>query len=252
MKRKLPLNLACHKSNSLSAVLEREYQNVPRETICEALWGKLKLVPAYQKQVFVNRNELWHMFMMTGTSLKRIIAVLKETAKRVYFGNPEEYEPDGEYYYTEEAGLVWSYGKKGCLTLGIKDRRRLERFLKAGQGMKYSVFPNNQQEYGKLVFDFTLDEVRKGNKRMRTLGEKSAKLVKLLLENRNRRFSFEELAEVLGEQTLYQDYRSKYTYCRSLEKIFERLNRDCQEKIFYYQDRSVVVLEPCRNNVADV
>ncbi len=252
MKRKLPLISACRESNSISAVLEREYQNMPRETICEALWSKLKLVPAYQNQVFVSKNELWQMFMMTGTSLKRIIAVLNEKARSVYFGDPEEYEPDGEYYYTEEAGLVWSYGKGGCLTLGIKDRSKLEGFLKAGQGVKFTTYPHKKQTYKDIVFDFTLDEVRKSDKRMRTLGEKSAKLAKLLLENRNRRFSFEELAEALGEQALYQDYRSKYTYCRSLEKIFERLNRDCQEKIFHYQDRSVVVLEPCRNNVADV
>lgn len=232
MKRKLPINSACRESNSLSAVLEREYQNVPRETICEALWSKLKLVPVYQKQVFVDRNELWQMFMLTGTSLKRIIAVLNEKARTVYFGDPEEYEPDGEYYYTEEAGLIWSYGKGGCLALGIKDRSRLEGFLKSGQGMKFSTYPHKKQIYKDIVFDLTTGEIFKADKIIARfeLGTDYEKLIRILLENRGRNFSYAELAEVLGQENLYQ--KNRFDVEKGICNKFSRLNLKCGEKVF--------------------
>jgi len=118
--------------------------------------------------------------------------------------------------------------------------------------LQYSIYPYEVQEYGDLIFNFTLDQIERNGEIIKKLGEKSSKLAKALLENRNCRFGYAKLSKITGEERLMENYQTKYVYCRSLDKIFERLNRDCGVKIFHYKNDSVLVIEPCRSDVGDV
>lgn len=108
------------------------------------------------------------------------------------------------------------------------------------------------QRYGDFVFDFTSDVVLRDGGVIRRLGSKSAPLAKVPLQHRGKRISYETLAEFLGDGNAYRDGRTSYNYRRSIDKIYERLNRDCGQKIFHYQKDTVVVLEPCRLNVGEL
>ena len=245
---------ACPPSIPNTGTLCRYDKNDGTQAIFEALAEKLKDLKAFENNVLWSPADFRRMALQTGIGINAITKVLKPISINVYQGHySEEDEGDraDEYYYIPNAGITWQkFGK--YLEIIVNDWQKLRGFINAHRELKYSIYPHQIQIFENLTFNFTLDQIERNGEPIKNLGEKSSKLAKVLLENRSCRFSYVELAKYLKEGILVQDYRSKYSYCRSLDKIFERLNRDCGVKIFYYKNDSVLAIEPCRSNVGDV
>ena len=244
---------ACRPASPLDGSMSRFDQNDRTRAVFEALAGKLGDLKAFEKSVIWTHADFRWMALETGIGMNEVAVALKPISVDEFRDclYDEDYLPEEHYFRVPDAGITWQkFGKH--FEIIVNDRRKLHGFINAYRGLKYSVYPHQLQGYGDLIFDFTLDQIIKNGEPIKTLGEKTSKLAKIVLENRNRCFSYAELANVLKEKTLFEDYRSKYSYCRSLDKIFERLNRDCKTKIFHYKAETVLVIEPCRSNVGDV
>jgi hypothetical protein len=245
---------ACPLPISSAGTLCRYNKNDGTQAIFEALAEKLKGLKAYENNVLWTHVDFRRMALQTGVGMNAIVKVLKPISIPVYQGcynEDEEGDRADEYFCIPNAGITWQkFGK--YLEIIVNDWQKLRGFINAHRGLEYSIYPHQVQVFGNLAFNFTLDQIQRNDESIKNLGEKSGKLAKILLENRNCRFSYAELAKHLKEEILIQDYRSKYSYCRSLDKIFERLNRDCKTKIFHYKNNTVFVIEPCRSNVGDV
>jgi hypothetical protein len=229
-------------------------KNGGTQAIFEALTEKLKDLKAFENNVLWTHTDFRRMALQTGVGINAIVKVLKPISFSVhqgYYSEDDEGDRANEYFHIPNAGIIWQkFGK--YLEIIVNDWQKLRGFINAHRELKYSIYPHQSQIFEDLTFNFTLDQIERNGEPIKNLGEKSSKLAKVLLENRNCRFSYAELAKHLKEKILIQDYRSKYSYCRSLDKIFERLNRDCKTKIFHYKNDSVLVIEPCRSNVGDV
>jgi len=237
-----------------TGTLCRYDKNDGTQAILEALAEKLKDLKAFENNVLWSHADFHKMALQTGVGINAIVKVLKPISTYVYQGYYNE-EDEGdradEYFYIPNAGIIWQkFGR--YLEIIVNDWQKLRGFINAHRGLQYSIYPHQVQTFKDLTFNFTLDQIQRNDESIKNLGEKSGKLARILLENRNCRFSYVELAKHLKEEILIQDYRSKYSYCRSLDKIFERLNRDCKTKIFHYKNDSVLVIEPCRSDVGDV
>ena len=224
------------------------------QAIFEALVEKLKDLKAFENNVLWTHADFRTMALQTSVGMNAIVEALKPISFSVhqgYYGEEDEGDRADEYFCVPNAGITWQkFGK--CLEVIVNDWQKLRGFINLHRGLQYSIYPHQVQVFGNLTFNFTLDKIQRNGESIKNLGEKSGKLAKILLENRNCRFGYAELAKHLKEEILIQDYRSKYSYCRSLDKIFERLNRDCKTKIFHYKNDFVLVIEPCRSNVGDV
>ncbi|MBT4936814.1 hypothetical protein HON22_02750 [Candidatus Peregrinibacteria bacterium] len=244
----------CPPSISSSGTLCRYSKNDGTQAVFEALTEKLKDLKAYENNILWTHADFRKMTLQTGVGMNAIVKVLKPISFSIHQGYcSEEDEGDraDEYFCIPNAGIVWQkFGK--YLEIIVNDWQKLRGFINTHRGLEYSIYPHQVQAFENLTFNFTLDQIQRNGESIKNLGEKSGKLAKILLENRNCRFSYAELAKHLKEEILIQDYRSKYSYCRSLDKIFERLNRDCRTKIFHYKNDSVLVIEPCRPNVGDM
>jgi hypothetical protein len=189
----------------------------------------------------VDEAELWAIFLQTGMSAKAFIAALLADSKEVYLGDPELFEPEEGYYCLNNDSMLW---EDFCgLHFFIKDRARLKGFLQEKIGRKFAVYPHDKQEYDDLIFDFREKKLFRGNEELLTLGAKTLPITKLLLENRGRKFTYEELAEELGEISVFKHWQTAPNYKVKLDKIFARLNRACGRRIFQFWDK-VVYLEP--------
>jgi len=237
-----------------TGTLCRYGENDGTQAIFEALAKKLKDLKAFENNVLWTHADFRRMTLQTGVGINTIVKVLKPISFSVYQGycnEDEESDRADEYFCIPNAGITWQkFGK--YLEIIVNDWQKLRGFINAYRGLQYSIYPHQVQVFEDLTFNFTLDQIQRNGESIKTLGEKSGKLAKILLENRNCRFGYAELAKHLKEEILIQDYRSKYSYCRSLDKIFERLNRDCKTKIFHYKNDSVLAIEPCRSDVGDV
>ena len=244
---------ACRPASPLGGSISRFDQNDRTRAVFEALAEKLGDLKAFEKSAVWTHTDFRWMVLETSIGMNAIAEALKPISVDEYYGgiDDEDYYPEEHYFRVPDAGITWQkFGKH--FEIIVNDRKKLLGFINAQRGLQYSVYPHQLQVYGDLIFDFTLDQIIKNSEPIKTLGEKTSKLAKIVLENRNRCFSYAELANVLEEKTLFEDYRSKYSYCRSLDKIFERLNRDCKTKIFHYKAETVLVIEPCLSNVGDV
>lgn len=247
-------NIRAHRPSSpLGGSMCRIDKNSRTRAVFEALAEKLHDLKAYEKQAIWTHADFRWMKLETGIGMNEITETLEPFSVSVYRGyaDDEEYYPEENFYRIPDAGITWQkFGKH--FEVIVNDRERLRGFINAQRGLQYSIYPYEVQEYGDLTFNFTLDQIERNGEVIKNLGEKSSKLAKVLLENRNCRFSYADLSKLTGEERLMENYQSKYTYCRSLDKIFERLNRDCGVKIFHYKNDSVLVIEPCRSDVCDV
>jgi hypothetical protein len=99
----------------------------------------------------------------------------------------------------------------------------LKGFLQEKIGRKFAVYPHDKQEYDDLIFDFREKKLFRGNEELLTLGAKTLPITKLLLENRGRKFTYEELAEELGEISVFKHWQTAPNYKVKLDKIFARL-----------------------------
>lgn len=217
-----------------------EYHGVPkREAIFEALWEFLKSVPFYRNHFSIGKSELWAAFLQTGVDKKRFLELLLPLSRTVNLGLGEDYEPEEDYYYIPEVGLFWEDWSD--LFFRIQDRDKVEMFLKTNRVRNYEVCLSDVQEYQGFVFDFVRNEIRRDGTTVTRIGEKSSKLAKIVLAQRGRKFEYKELAEMLGERAICNDWRSSFNYKRSLDKLFERLNRKLRKKIFYFAKDSVFV-----------
>lgn len=248
-------NIRAHRPASpLGGSMCRIQENSRTRAVFEALAEKLRDLKAYEKQAIWTHADFRWMKLETGIGMMEISETLEPFSVGVYqgfYGEDEEGNRADEYFRVPDAGITWQkFGKH--FEIIVHDRKRLQGFINAQCGLQYSVYSYEMQEYGDLTFNFTLDQIERNGEVIKELGEKSSKLAKVLLENRNGRFSYTDLSKLIGEERLMENYQTKYGYCRSLDKIFERLNRDCGVKIFHYKNDSVLVIEPCRSDVGDV
>lgn len=217
-----------------------EYHGVPkREAVFKALWGFLKSVPFYRNHFSISKSELWSVFLQSGVDKIRFMEVLLSLSKTVNLGFGEDYEPEEDYYYMPDAGLLWEDWSD--LFFCIWDREKVEMFLKNNTVRKYEVCLPAAQEYQGFVFDFVRNEIRCDGGLVARIGDKSSKLAKIILAQRGKKFEYKELAEMLGETAICNDWRSSFNYKRSLDKLFERLNRKLGKKIFHFAKDSVFV-----------
>lgn len=217
-----------------------DYHGVPkREAVFEALWEFLKSVPFYRNHFSIGQSELCAVFVYSGVDKKRFLEVLLLLSKTVNLGFGEDYEPEEDYYYIPEAGLLWEDWRD--LFFHIQDREKAEMFLKKNRARNYEVCLPDVQEYQGFVFDFVRGEIRLECRIIAQIGEKSSKLAKIVLSQRGRKFEYKELAEILGENAICNDWRSSFNYKRSLDKIFERLNHKLGKKFFHFAKDSVFV-----------
>ena len=226
---------------SLVEVVEAYYQNKSVSTVYEVLWEKLKTVPFYRPRFEISESELWAIFMHSGFNAESFIEVLKRDSCDVYLGSQDLFEPEEQYFCFGNESLLWD-GKR-CLKFHVKDFQKLKAFLQVKLGMKYAVYPHYMQVYGDLVFDFREKKLFRGNEELLTLGAKTLPITKLLLENRGRKFTYEELAEELGEISAFRHWQTAPNYKVKIDTIFARLNRACGKRIFQFWDK-VVYLEP--------
>jgi hypothetical protein len=210
-----------------------------REAVFEALWEFVKAVPFFKSHFGLNEAELWVLFLQTGIDAKRVMKELSVQSKTVYLGDGEDFEPEEEYYYTPQAGLLWENWRG--LRFFIKDRVKLDGYLQSNRIKRFETFFADKQEYDGVVFDFTKNEVWLRDNVIVKIGIKSAKLARLVLGNRGKKFVYDELAEMLCESAVCADWRSSFNYKRSLDKLFERLNRKLGKKIFHFSNDSVFV-----------
>lgn len=216
------------------------YHDVPkRETVFEALWEFVKMVPFYRNHFSIGESELWSVFLQSGVDRKRFIEMLLPLSKTVNLGSGEDYEPEEDYYYMPESGFLWEDWRD--LYFHIQDREKAEMFLKRNRARNYEVCLPDVQEFHGFVFDFVRGEIRHDGQTVARIGEKSAKLAKIILAQRGKKFEYKELAEMLGESAICNDWRSSFNYKRSLDKLFERLNRKLGRKIFHFAKDSVFV-----------
>ncbi len=215
------------------------HRTAKREAVFEALWEFLKSVPFYRNHFSVGKSELWSMFMHSGVDKKRLMDVLLSLSRQINLGFGEDYEPEEDYYYMPEVGLLWEDWSD--LFFHIQDREKAEIFLKKRSVRNYEVCLPDVQEYQGFVFDFVRSEIRRDGTTIARTGEKSVRLAKIILAKRGRKFEYKELAEMLGESTICNDWRSSFNYKRSLDKIFERLNHKLGKKIFHFAKDSVFV-----------
>lgn len=209
------------------------------EEAFEALWEFVKRVPFYHNHFSIGESESWSVFLQLGVDKKRFLEVLLPLSKTVNLGFGEDYEPEEDYYYMPEAGLLWEDWSD--LFFCIRDREKVEMFLKNNTVRKYEVCLPAAQEYQGFVFDFVRNEIRCDGGLVARIGDKSSKLAKIILAQRGKKFEYKELAETLGESAICNDWRSSFNYKRSLDKLFERLNRKLGKKIFHFAKDSVFV-----------
>lgn len=221
------------------AVVSDYHGVAKREAVFEVLWEHLKMVPFFQRHFGLKKDELWALFVHFGITACRIEEELLPNYGTVYLNGGDDYEPEEEMYYNADAGLVWQNWDD--LLMGIKDRKRLETFLQKNRSERFEAFEPDVQVIGGLTFDFVRLEIRCDQKIIGAMGERSAKLAKFILAQRGRKFEYIELAEMLGETNICNDWRSSYNYKRSLDKLFERLNRRCGKRIFHFAKDSVFV-----------
>lgn len=214
-----------------------------REAVFEALWESLKTVPFYQRHFGIDKAQLWAMFVHAGITMERIEEELLPTSRTVFLNGGDDYEPEEERYYSVEAGLVWQ--NWGDFLMGIVDRKKLEVFLRKNLQERFEVFASDVHKIGDVTFDFVRLEISSDQKIIGTMGNKSAKLAKVILAQRGRKFTYIELSEMLGEAIICNDWRSSFNYKRSLDKLFERLNRKCGKRIFRFGKDSVFVEALC-------
>lgn len=245
-------NIRAHRPTSpLSGSMCRIDKNSRTRAVFEALARKLSDLGAFEKRVIWTHADFRWMALEAGVGINKIVKNLKPFSQDIYLGYDDDYCPEENYFYAPDIGIIWqNFADK--LEIFVKDRRKLRGFINSQRGLQYSIYPYEVQEYGDLTFNFTLDQIERNGEVIKKLGEKSSKLAKILLENRNGRVSYAELSKITGEERLMENYQTKYGYCRSLDKIFERLNRDCGVKIFHYKSDSVLVIEPCRSDVGDM
>jgi len=247
-------NIRAHRPTSpLSGSMYRTQENHRTRAVFEALARKLSDLGAFEKQVIWTHTDFRWMKWETGIGMNEITETLEPFSVSVSQGyvDEDDYFPEDHYYRVPDAGITWQkFGKH--FEIIVNDHERLRGFINAQRGLQYSIYPYEVQEYGDLTFNFTLDQIEKNGKVIKNLGEKSSKLAKVLLENRNCRFSYAELSKITGEERAMENYQTKYSCCRSLDKIFERLNRECGVRIFHYKNDSVLIIEPCRSDVGDV
>jgi hypothetical protein len=210
-----------------------------REAVFEALWEFVRMVPFFKSHFSLTEANLWSLFLQTGIDAKRIMEELSVQSKTVYLGGGEDFEPEEEYYYTPQAGLLWENWRG--LRFFIKDRAKLIGYLQSNRIKRFESFSADKQEYEGVVFDFTKNEVRLRDNVIVKIGIKSAKLARFILGNRGKKFTYEELADLLEESTVCADWRSSFNYKRSLDKLFERMNRKLGKKIFHFSNDSVFV-----------
>lgn len=221
------------------AVVPDYHGRAKREAVFEALWEFVRMVPFFKSYFGLNKAELWAIFLQTGIDTKRIMEELSVQSKTIYLGDGEDFEPEEEYYYTPQAGLLWKNWRG--LRFFIKDREKLAGYLQSNRIKRFETFSADIQEYEGIVLDFTKNEVRVRDNVIVKIGIKSAKLAKFILGNRGKKFTYEELADLLGESAVCADWRSSFNYKRSLDKLFERLNRKLRKKIFHFSNDSVFV-----------
>lgn len=221
-------------------VVANYHGTAKREEAFEALWEFVKRVPFFQRHFALKKDELWALFVHSGITTYRIEEELLPFSRTVYLNGGHDYEPEEEMCYSEDTGLVWQ--NWGDLLIGIKDRKRLEMFLQKNRSKRFEVFEPDVQVIGGLTFDFVRLEICIDQKIIGTIGERSAKLAKFILAQRGRKFDYVELAAMLGETNICSDWRSSYNYKRSLDKLFERLNRNCGKRIFHFAKDSVFVV----------
>jgi len=248
-------NIRAHRPASpLGGSMCRIEKNSRTRAVFEALAEKLRDLKAYEKQMIWTHADFRWMKWETGIGMNEIAETLQAFSVSVYQGfysEDDEGDRADEYFRISDAGITWQK-IRNHFEIVVNDRKKLRGFINTERGLQYSIYPYEVQEYGNLTFNFTLDQIERGGEPIKNLGEKSSKLAKVLLENRNCRFNYTELSKLTGEERLMENYQTKYGYCRSLDKIFERLNRDSGVKIFHYKNDSVLVLEPCWSDVGDV
>lgn len=217
-----------------------DYHGVPkREAVFEALWEFLKSVPFYRNHFSIEQSQLWAVFVHSGVDKKQFLEVLLPLSRSVNLGFGEDYEPEEDYYYIPEAGFLWEDWRD--LFFHIQDREKAEMFFKKNRARNYEVCLPDIQKYQGFVFDFVRDEIQRDGRAVARIGEKSSKLAKIILAQRGRKFEYWELAEMLGESAICNDWRSSFNYKRSLDKIFERFNRKLGAKIFHFAKDCVFV-----------
>lgn len=221
------------------AVVANYHGTAKREAVFEALWEFVKKVPFYCNHFSIGESELWSVFLQSGVDKKRFIEMLLPLSKTVNLGSGEDYEPEEDFYHMPEAGLLWEDWRD--LFFRIQDRDKVEMFLKKNRVRTYEVCLPDVQEYSEFVFDFVRGEIRLDGRIIAQIGEKSSKLAKIILAQRGKKFEYNELAEMLGESAICNDWRSSFNYKRSLDKLFERLNRKLGKKIFHFAKDSVFV-----------
>jgi hypothetical protein len=228
-------------NQSLVEVVEAYYPSAPVSTVFEVLWEKLRALPMYRTSLEVNEAELWAIFLQTGMSAEAFIEALLADSKEVYLADPDSFESEEEYYCLNNESMLWENFRG--LGFFIKDRARLKEFLQEKIGRKFAIYPHDMQVYDDLVFDFREKKLFRGDEELLTLGAKTLPITKLLLENRGRKFTYEELAEELGEISVFNHWQTAPNYKVKIDKIFARLNRACGSRIFQFWDK-VVYLEP--------
>lgn len=247
-------NIRAHGLTSpLGGSMCRIDKNSRTRAVFEALARKLNDLGAFEKQVIWTHADFRWMVWEIGIGMNEIVKTLEPFSVGISQGyvDEDDYFPEDHYHRIPDAGITWQkFGKH--FEIIVNDHERLRGFINAQRGLQYSIYPYEVQEYGDLTFNFTLDRIERNDEVIKNMGDKSSKLAKALLENRNCRFSYADLSKLTGEERLMENYQTKYGYCRSLDKIFERLNRDCGVKIFHYKNDSVLVIEPCRSDVGDV
>ncbi len=229
-------------------------KNDPTRIILEAFAEKLRDLKAFEKHAVWKHTDFRWMTLQTGIGMDVVGRTLKQISTSVYIGGyfgEDDYFSEEVYYCVTGAGITWQKGND-FFEIIVDDFQKLRGFINSYRGMEYSVYPHEIQTYRSLTFDFTLNKIFHYGTPIKNLGEKSAPLAKILLENRDYRFSYLELAKILGEENLFQQSASRYSFCRRIDKVFERLNKDCKTKIFHYKENSVLVIEPCRSDVGDV
>lgn len=222
------------------AIVADHHGVAKREAVFEALWEFVRMVPFFKNYFGLNETELWALFLQKGINAKRIMEELSVQSKTVYLGDGEDFEPEEEYYYMPQAGLLWEDWRGLCFF--IKDKAKLDGYLKSNRIKRFETFSSDKQEYESIVFDFTKNEVRLRDNAIVKIGIKSARLARFILGNRGKKFTYEELADSLDESAVCADWRSSFNYKRSLDKLFERLNRKLGKKIFHFSNDSVFVV----------
>lgn len=212
--------------NPFDLVVSQYWGKPSTQAVFRALFQKIKRIPFDALHIAWNEDDFRRAFLQSGVDLEHVFFELCALSKEVWIDEEESRS------VIPDSGFIWENNSNGSLTFYIIDREKMESFLESKQGVRFKIYSHKKLEYRDIIFDLTTGEIFKLGEQIDKieLGTDYEKLIKLLLENRGRNFSYVELAEVLGQENLYQ--KNRFDTEKSISTKFSRLNTKCREKVF--------------------